>query len=838
MFGGSPAIGPPTAGVATGFLASFPVFGGVLMTTCIRFIAGAMLGVLIGAASVAHGQTTWIGASGGEWNSAPNWNPATVPNATGAAAVFTGTTQVNLTSFNATTGTFTFSGTGGSVVVGTTSGTNDVLTFAVASGSPTVSATNSNATIFMYANVEGTQGITKSGAGKFTFRFNSAAQSYSGPISITGGVFGIDGDQSLGNVDNDVTIAHGGRLTVEPGSNAGTVTLPATRTITFTSGTGQLGVSPAAVTAIVSGSVLGAGGFTKTDAGNLTFNGPVSYQGATRVLGGLVDFNSGAYSGTGSILVQGGTGTQLNMADLTSVTVNGPGSTVLVQPATTASGTFACDWVLSTAANSITAASVSVGGATGSSQGSSNTGAIRLGTTNTINTGSLGLGGFNGRGEITLQSGLTSPTVTIRGVAGGSSAVPTAVIGDTSSGSRTGEGLLDLNGATVDALFGTVVIGRHIANSTNASTSAIQFNSGTLQIQSGTLGVMTGTSTPTISAAITQGGGVAKVQSLTLGLNTNGTATSLPNFQAAYNLSGGTLFAGTITSGTGFSGAAARRTIAINGGTLRNFDASTDLVATGLDATPNGLLTFALGAAGGTFEADAARSITLGAFTHVTGSGSLTKVGPGTLVIGRSAAHTGATTVSAGSLIVDGLLGATSGVTVAAGATLGGSGTVAAPVSLSGVLAPGSTGGLLTISSLGLQSSAASQFQISGTARGVAGGYEAVDVTQSGGLTYGGGVELSIGALFSDNTSFNLFGFGGSPAGGLTSVSATGAYGPLSFTGAGGVWTAVSGPQTLTFTESTGTLVIVPEPTALLSAAMAAALTLVMGLRSRRGDAR
>lgn len=808
------------------------------MKSCIRLIAIALIGCLIGAGSVAQAQTTWIGASGGQWNSASNWNPATVPNATGASALFTGTGQVNLTSFNATTGTLTYGGTGGGLVVGDATTTDDVLTLAVASGSPTVTATNSNATIFMYANVEGTQGITKTGAGKFTFRFNGNDQTYTGPITISGGVFGINQDLSLGNVDNDVTIAHGARLTVEPGSNTGTVTLPATRTITFTSGTGQLGVSPAAVTAIVSGSVLGAGGFTKTDAGNLTFNGPVSYQGATRVLGGLVDFNSGAYSGTGSILVQGGTGTQLNMADLTSVTVNGPGSTVLVQPATTASGTFACDWVLSTAANSITASSVSVGGATGSSQGSSNTGAIRLGTTNTINTGSLGLGGFNGRGEITLQSGLTSPTVTIRGVSGGSSAVPTAVIGDTSSGARTGEGLLNLNGATVDAIFGTVVIGRHIANSSNGSTSGIQFNSGTLQIQSGTLGVMTGTGTPTLAAAITQGGGVGKVQSLTLGLNTNGTATSLPVFQSAYNLNGGTLYAGTITGGTGFSGAAATRTVAINGGTLRNYDASTNLTANGLDATPNGLVRFTLGASGGTFEADAGRSITLGAFTTVTGSGDLTKVGAGSLVLGGSASYSGATTVSAGTLVVDGLLEATSGVSVASGATLAGSGTVVAPVSLSGVLAPGSTGGLITLSSLALQSSAASQFQVSGTSRGAAGGYDAVDLTQSGGLTYGGGVELALGTLFSDNTSFNLFGFSGAPAGGLTSVSATGAYGPLSFTGTGGVWTAVSGLQTLTFTESTGTLSIIPEPTTMLSGVMAAALALFMGLRSRKRDAR
>jgi hypothetical protein len=48
----------------------------------------------------------------------------------------------------------------------------------------------------------------------------------------------------------------------------------------------------------------------------------------------------------------------------------------------------------------------------------------------------------------------------------------------------------------------------------------------------------------------------------------------------------------------------------------------------------------------------------------------------------------------------------------------------------------------------------------------------------------------------------------------------------------------VSGPQTLTFTESTGTLSIIPEPTTMLSGVMAAALTFLVGLRSRKRDAR
>jgi fibronectin-binding autotransporter adhesin len=674
----------------------------LIMTTLRRSLVAIIL--CCGLSSLASAQSTWIGSSGGEWNLSSNWNPTGVPNSTGTSVVVTGTGTVNLTSFNATVGTLTYGGTGGNAVFGTTSGTADVITLAVPSGNPVVSATNSNATIFMYANVEGTQGITKNGAGKFTFRFNPATQNYSGPIAISGGIFGIEGDQSLGNVNNSISIAHGARLTVEPGSNAGTVTLPATRTITFSSGTGQLGVAAAAVTAIVSGSVTGAGGMTKTDAGNLTFQGPVSYQGDTRVLGGSVAFTNGSYDAAGNVVVTGGTGTRLSMSALSSVTLNAPTRLVQVQPATTASGTYACEWILSAGTNSLTVASVSAGGASGGSQGSSNTGAIRLGTTNTINTGTLSLGGFNGRGEITLQVGLISPTVTFRGTAGGSTPVANAVLGDTSSGARSGEGLIDVNGATLDARFGTVVIGRHIANSNNASASGILFTSGTLDIQAATLGVMTGTSgTPTIAAAITQGGGVGRVQSLRLGDNLNVTAdpASLPVFQAAYNLNGGTLYGGTIASGTGLSGTAATRTVAINGGTLRNYDASTDLVATGLNATAAGTLRFTLGPSSGTIEADAGRTVSLGAFTSLSGSGGLTKLGSGILVIGGSASYAGATAVNAGTMLVNGDAAAATGPLSAINATLGGTGTFGGAVTIGagGVLAPGGLAGVLSTGS-------------------------------------------------------------------------------------------------------------------------------------------
>lgn len=806
-----------------------------------------VVGVLCAFASVAVAQSTWIGTSGGEWNSSGNWNPAGVPNSSGTAVVFTSSGTVNLTSFNATVGSLTYTNTTGSLVVGVNSGTADVVTLAVSSGNPIVSATNSNGTIFMYANIEGSQGITKNGPGKFTFRFNGADQLYSGPITISAGIFGIDRDSSLGNVTNSITIAGGARLLVEPGSNSGTVTLPSTRTITLSSGTGQIGVGNAAVTAIISGTVTGAGGLSKTDPGNLTFNGPVSYQGDTRVAGGTVTYTSGSYSAAGSIVVNGTTGTQLNMAALSSVTLDAPTKIVQVQPVTTASGTYACEWILSSATNSLTVTSVAAGGASGGSQGSSNTGAIRLGTTNTINTGSIGLGGFNGRGEITLQAGLTSPTVIIRGTAGGATAVPISLIGDTSSGTRTGEGLLNLNGATVDALLGTVIVGRHVAGSNNSSSSGILFNSGTLQVTSGTLSLMTSGSpsvNPTITAAITQGGGVGKVQSLTLGVNTSGVSTSLPVFQAAYNLNSGTLYAGTITSGTGFFGGASTRTIAINGGTLRNYDASTDLTATGLDTTAGGLLRFTVGASGGTIAVDTGRTVSLGSFTTLSGSGALAKTGAGTLTLGGSASFTGPVSVTAGTLLVNGDASAATGSVSVTAATLGGTGSLGGAVTIGsgGMLAPGILAGVLTTgSAMSFTNGSSYSFDFNSSI------LTADLLKSSGNLGLSGTVGLSLTDLagspvaIPENTVFSLVNYGGSWDSGLFSFGGVPLTDGARFTSGATTWQInyASTTQGVNVSSPLGSglyvnIMAVPEPTAGALVAVAAGLGIAGAVRRRR----
>ncbi|MGI9178528.1 MAG: autotransporter-associated beta strand repeat-containing protein, partial [Pirellulales bacterium] len=419
----------------------------------------------------------------------------------------------------------------------------------------------------------------------------------------------------------------------------------------------------------------------------------------------------------------------------------------------------------------------------------------------------------------------------------------TSVIGDTSSGARSGEGLLNLNGATVDAIFGTVVVGRHIAGSSNASTSGILFNSGTLQIQSGTLGVMTGTSTPALAAAITQGGGVGKIQSLTLGLNTNGTATSLPVFQSAYNLNGGTLYAGTIASGTGLSGPTATRTIAIDGGTLRNYDASTDLTANGLDATPNGILRFTLGASGGTIEADVARSVSLGAFTSVGGSGGLTKTGLGTLTISGSASYVGATAVNAGALLIDGNASAATGAVSVTGATLGGAGSLGGAVTLGsgGILAPGGLAGTLT------KGSAVSFTDGSTLAYDFNSSTLAADLLKSSGnLGLSGTVALSLTDVFGSpvavpqSTILSLVNYGGSWNSGLFSVGGTPLADGDTFTSGLNTWQITYSSTTpgINVSAPLGSglfvnLQAVPEPTTGAMMAIASGIG-ILGLLRRR----
>ena len=166
---------------------------------------------------------------------------------------------------------------------------------------------------------------------------------------------------------------------------------------------------------------------------------------------------------------------------------------------------------------------------------------------------------------------------------------------------------------------------------------------------------------------------------------------------------------------------------------------------------------------------------------NLTGGGSLTKIGSGTLTLsGSSNSYTGATTVSAGTLLVSGSLSGTTSVSVAANSTLQVNGSIlnTAPLSVAGtlsgrgavgpvsiqnggILSPGSSPAVLSVSGLsagtsGLSMSGTSMLSIVlGKTSAVAGSqvagtdYSQVNVTQ-------GTISLNSATLTLAGTSGNV----------------------------------------------------------------------------------
>jgi len=831
------------------------------------------------------------------WLTGTAWSGGLIPNASGAVAVFpTAAVGASVLSSTVTTGTVSFTAASGNFVLSGSNGvTNDVITLATASGSPAVNV-NGSSQLYWYTDLAGTQGYTKTGPGTLIFRYNSDNLTYTGTTNLGGGTVQINQDGSLGNVNNPILVSANSALQSISGNQLGTITLPSTRTITVNNGiTFTLQNGGTGNSTVVNGPITGAGNLTLVSnsfslTGANTYSGATTIKSATVTLGSSSPLSTGALtlqsagnaanqlatlvdlggqsqsvssltmtlSGTaqvtntfrnGALTVAGGNlavnsgaagagsgTTALDLRGLSSfVYSNASGTFGISTTGTLASGTFAT--IVNTAtANTITAAHVQIGNSANGPGVSQST--LGLGQTNTYNTGTLTIGAYRGNGTVAYQSGVTGGSLVLRGTAGGSSRSDNVYVSYKSGGDNFGNGVFDTSAGSIDARVTNFTIGSYLVNASNSLTGTFTMASGTVDATTLALGVVAissgSTGTPTISSVFNQNGGLVKASTVVFGSNGATLGTNSPTFASTYNLAGGTLAAASIGAGSGTFNTSSNRRIAWTGGVIQNYDSLTDLMITGSSGA-GGSLTLALSGAGPrTFAPSAGRRITVGSNTVISGTGGFIVDGPGTVVLTGSTSYSGATTVSSGSLLVDALLPNTSGVSVAAGATLGGSGTISSLVSIAGTLEPGAVGGFgtLTLGSLSLTGSSSTLLGIGGTSRGAS--YDAIDVSQASALTYGGGLLLSFADVFADSTTFGLFGINGTPSGSYASVTASGSYGVLTFANAGGVWSAsASNGQTLTFTESTGVLSIVPEPTLVLSGMMTAGLAALVMARRR-----
>ena len=243
-----------------------------------------------------------------------------------------------------------------------------------------------------------------------------------------------------------------------------------------------------------------------------------------------------------------------------------------------------------------------------------------------------------------------------------------------------------------------------------------------------------------------------------------------------------------------------------------------------------------LNAGGVTLACPSAGSMTFSNAITGTGPVTISSTGAGVVIFGGNNTYTGATTVTQGSLRLDGSLDAASTLSVAAAARLGGSGTANGTATISGTMSPGASGatGVLSLGSLVLTSTSTSLIELS--AAGTRGtDYDGLSILNASGLTYGGTMSLAFGGSKLASTTFDVFSFTGSSAGSFATVASTGYYAGTWTNNNDGTYSFAQAEQTLTFTQSTGDVIVVPEPAATSVAALgiAAAIACLRLKRSR-----
>ena len=267
-------------------------------------------------------------------------------------------------------------------------------------------------------------------------------------------------------------------------------------------------------------------------------------------------------------------------------------------------------------------------------------------------------------------------------------------------------------GTTINA--GTLVV----SNANALGTGSVTLNGGTLRLGSSLAitNLISATSAATIDL-----GGAGRELTVNEGDNTT-FAGAMTNAGSLVKAAAGTL---TLTGTNSYRGATT-----ISNGTL---------AISGTGVLGNGVFTGSITNHGAFVYASSAAQTLSG---PISGSGSLTNLGPGTLTLGGNNTYVGNTTVSNGTLLVDGSI-ASSACTVNSGATLGGTGTVGAVIMASGATnAPGHNGvGTLHSGNVELQAGSTLAIQID------SGANAADKLASSGAVTIGSGAKLSLSDL-------------------------------------------------------------------------------------------
>ncbi len=408
-------------------------------------------------------------------------------------------------------GDVTVGGTTASTI--TTSGTNGAIHLSAATVFNVADVTgDASADLIVAGNLMDQAGtgaageIVKNGAGTMAL---TSASSYSGTTAVNAGTLQVDGG-AISNTDSVAIDA--GTLQV---INQGNVNV--TNGVTNGAGAGQLLIDEGTMT-VGDGlalDTLRVGEDAGTDSSLVVSAGAVSVGNGTETL---------AIGNRDADVTNDATAT-VDFSSASGVTINV--ASTLMGRLTGGAGQFKVHGALllsDSGANTVNTTTMIVGGSPGTGNESNNgtnvadiISEIQFGSgTNDLNVDTLTLGDGKAQGKITITAGGEL------NISGDTGAATNANLGWNVNGSTGNQahGVIDASGATLNAAFGTLNLGRHVGGS-GAGIGTLIFDAGTVTANTVALATSTGNSSGTITqrgGSFTVANGVTETQTSTLNI--------------------------------------------------------------------------------------------------------------------------------------------------------------------------------------------------------------------------------------------------------------------------------------------------------------------------------